>query len=212
MNPRDKKSYKSIIAHYEDCLEKFGDTHLGVDWPDKDDAETRYKVMLEVIRNTSKRQSLLDFGCGASHLYEYMLLNELDHVEYSGLDLSERFIQLSKSKFPDVNYYCLDILDDAAGLPDFDYIVMNGVFTEKQLLSFDEMFAYFKRMISQVFVKAKVGLAFNVMSSHVDWEREDLFHLPMDKLADFLVRNVSRDFIIRNDYQLYEYTVYVYRR
>lgn len=212
MNPTGKKSYKSIVAHYEDCLEKFGDTHLGVDWPDRDDAETRYRVMLEVIRSTSERTSLLDFGCGASHLYEYILRNKLEYVEYSGLDLSERFIQLSKSKFPEVNYYCLDILDEGGDIPDFDYIVMNGIFTEKLKLSFDEMYAYFIRIIGRVFSKAKVGIAFNVMSSHVDWEREDLFHLPMDKLADFLVREVSRDFVIRNDYKLYEYTTYVYRR
>ncbi len=208
----DEKGYLRIVAHYESCLEKFGDTHLGVDWPDQVDAETRYRVMLEVMRNTAVRASLLDFGCGASHLYEYILRNKLDHVEYSGLDLSERFIDLSKSKYPAIDFYCLDILDETADIPDFDYIVMNGVFTEKRLLSFDEMFAYFKRMISRVFLKARVGIAFNVMSSHVDWEREDLFHLPMDKLADFLVRDVSRDFIIRNDYQLYEYTTYVYRR
>ena len=212
MNPTDKNSYKSIVDHYESCLEKYGDTHLGVDWPDQDDAETRYRVMLEVMRNTTGPASLLDFGCGASHLYEYMLRTKLEHVEYSGLDLSERFIQLSESKFPGVDYYCLDILDEDADIPAFDYIVMNGVFTEKLQLSFDEMFAFFKRMISRVFTKARVGIAFNVMSSHVDWEREDLFHLPMDKLADFLVREVSRDFVFRNDYQLYEYTVYIYRR
>jgi hypothetical protein len=45
----------------------------------------------------------------------------------------------------------------------------------------------------------------------VDWERDDLFHLPMDILADFLSREVSRHFAIRADYGLYEYTVHVYR-
>jgi len=49
------------------------------------------------------------------------------------------------------------------------------------------------------------------MSKHVDWEREDLFHLPFDVLARFLTRMVTRNFVIRNDYGLYEYTTYVYR-
>ena len=48
------------------------------------------------------------------------------------------------------------------------------------------------------------------MSKQVDWERDDLFHLPLDLLADYLTRNLSRHFVIRNDYGLYEYTVYVY--
>jgi hypothetical protein len=37
-----------------------------------------------------------------------------------------------------------------------------------------------------------------------------LFHLPLDLLSNFLVKNISRNFIIRNDYGLFEYTVYVY--
>lgn len=208
----NNKKHMSIVVHYESCLEKHGDTHMGVDWPNKEDADTRYRVMLEVIKDTSSKVSLLDFGCGASHLYEYILRHKLYNIEYSGLDLSEKFISLSRSKFPSVSYYCLNILDDPISLPDFDYIVMNGVFTEKRDLSFDEMFAYFKRVVHRVFGKAKIGIAFNVMSSHVDWMRDDLFHLPLDTLAAFLTKELTRDFIIRNDYGLYEYTTYVYRR
>ncbi len=208
----NEKKYLNIIAHYECCLEKYGDTHLGVDWPKKEDVNIRYRVMLEVIReDRSKKVNLLDFGCGASHLYEYLLRNKLNNIDYSGLDLSEKFIRLSRTKFPSVNYYCVDILDEHTWIPDFDYIVMNGVFTEKNILSFAEMFAYFKHVIGRLFSKARAGIAFNVMSSHVDWERDDLFHLPLDTLADFLTKELGRNFVIRNDYGLYEYTVYVYR-
>jgi 2-polyprenyl-3-methyl-5-hydroxy-6-metoxy-1,4-benzoquinol methylase len=211
-NTKDR-NYLKIIAHYEDCLEKYGDTHLGVDWPDPTDALTRYRVMLDVIRQkTLPSVSVLDFGCGASHLYDYILANDLSTIEYSGLDISEKFIALSKQKYPEVNYYCMDILKSSTQLPLFDYIILNGVFTEKRELSHDEMWEYFRQVILKVFKLAKSGISFNVMSSHVDWERDDLFHLPMDKLAAFLVKEVSRDIIIRNDYQLYEYTTYVYRR
>jgi hypothetical protein len=206
-------NYQQIIQHYEDCLEKHGDTHLGVDWPNQADAVTRYRVMLGVIREKPEtRVSLLDFGCGASHLYEYILSNQLDHLEYSGLDISEKFIQLSRKKYPLINYYCVDLLNTTVPLPEFDYIVLNGVFTEKRELSQDEMWEYFQQVILRIAKMAVRGFSFNVMSSHVDWERDDLFHLPMDKLADFLVKAVSRDFVIRNDYRLYEYTTYVYRR
>jgi hypothetical protein len=49
------------------------------------------------------------------------------------------------------------------------------------------------------------------MSKHVDWEREDLFHLPFDRLTSFLTNRLSRHFVIRHDYGLYEYTTYVYK-
>jgi len=168
--------------------------------------------MLEVIKEPSCRTiTLLDFGCGASHLYEYMLKNRIEKIEYSGLDISEKFVELSRSKFPLNSYYCMDILEKYADIPDFDYIVMNGVFTEKCRLSFEEMFAYLQAVLSRVFEKARVGIAFNVMSKQVEWERDDLFHLPLDLLADFLTKKISRNFVIRNDYGLYEYTTYVYK-
>lgn len=202
-----------IVSHYEDCLEKHGDTHLGVDWPNQADALTRYQVMLDVVREQeTSKVSLLDFGCGASHLYDYILANEINHIEYSGLDISEKFVQLSRDKYPHLNYYCTDILQSSAELPVFDYVVMNGVFTEKRELSHDEMWDYFRQMILKIFQYARAGIVFNVMSTHVDWERDDLFHLHFDKLTTFLVKEVSRDFVIRHDYHLYEYTTYVYRR
>lgn len=206
-----EKKYIEIVEHYEACLAKYGDTHLGVDWPKAQDAETRYRVMLELIRKPCPAVvTLLDFGCGASHLYEYILANSITGIEYTGLDLSPKFVELSSKKFPKNHYICADILEQAQAVPASDYIVMNGVFNEKRGLTFDEMLAYFERMVSAAFAKAQRGIAFNVMSKHLDWEREDLFHLPFDTLARFLIRALTRNFVIRNDYGLYEYTTYVY--
>lgn len=207
------EDYRTIVAHYEDCLARHGDTHLGVDWPNREDALRRYQVMLDLVRPVpdGARVRLLDFGCGASHLYEYMLAHEVRGIDYAGLDLSEKFVDLSRAKFPGNAYHCLDALAADASLPEFDYAVMNGVFTEKRALSHAEMLAYFKRLVGKVFEAARLGLAFNVMSKQVDWERDDLFHLPLDTLADFATRELSRNFVIRSDYGLYEYTTYIYK-
>jgi SAM-dependent methyltransferase len=209
----EDKKYLNIVSHYESCLAQHGDTHLGVDWPKSEDVEKRHRVMLEVIKpeSRSEKVSLLDFGCGAAHLNEYIVERGIENIEYSGLDLSEQFVRLSQSKFPASKFYCLDVLDENSSLPKFDYIVLSGVFTEKRELSFEEMFAYFRRLATRVFQHAQIGIAFNVMSKHVDWERDDLFHLPFDLLADFLQKELTRNYIIRNDYGLYEYTTYVFR-
>lgn len=202
--------YHSIVRHYEKCLARHGDSHRGVDWPDAEAANVRYQVMLDVIRDTDPPCTLLDFGCGLSHLYGYMQVAGPPGVQYAGLDLSPQFVEQSRRKYPDVAYHQIDVLDEPDALPVFDYIVMNGVFTEKCDLSHDAMFDYFKKLLVAVFAKATRGVAFNVMSKQVDWERDDLFHLPLDDLAWFLHRELSRRFVIRNDYGLYEYTTYLY--
>lgn len=203
--------YKTIIDHYENCLKLHGDNHLGVDWPNASDAEKRYVVMLNVIKDKQSPVTLLDFGCGTASLYQHILSHKIANVTYSGLDASKAFYEVSKTKFPELEFLFLDVLNEPHKLREYDYIVMNGVFTEKNTMSFNEMFEYFTQLISVVFSKAKKGIAFNVMSTAVDWERDDLFHLPTDKLIHFLTKNLSRHFVIRNDYGLYEYTVYLYK-
>ncbi len=210
-----QRDYWRIVSHYEECFAVHGDSCLGVDWPRQDDAETRYDVMLGVIRPghgvAASPASLLDFGCGVSHLYEHMRRRRVENVHYTGLDLSERFVAQSRFKFPTNPYYCIDVLEDTGPLPRFDYVVANGVFTEKRDLPYPTMLNYFHRLVPRLFELADVGIAFNVMSTHVDWERNDLFHLSMDALGRFLTRRITRHFLVRNDYGLYEYTVYAYR-
>jgi SAM-dependent methyltransferase len=206
--------YHALIEHYESCLAAHGDTHRGVDWPNAHDAETRYRVMLEVMGAAppgSANTSLLDFGCGAAHLGEYLDRTGRRDVDYLGLDASPKFVDLCRRKFPDRTFLCRDVLADDEPLPEVDYVVMNGVLTEKRGLAYDEMLDYLERLLVRTFAAARVGLAFNVMSAHVDWQRDDLFHVPFDTLAALLRRRLSRHFAFRADYGLYEYAVYVYR-
>ena len=206
-----KKNYLDIVSHYEKCLEKHGDTHLGVDWPRLKDVQTRYRVMLDVMRPSSGAVKLLDFGCGASHLYEYIKKEKYRGIEYLGLDLSRAFVDLSKKKYPRNRYFCLDVLKEPKKLPVFDYAVMNGVYTQKRDLSQAEMFMLLKKQVRLLFSRARRGVAFNVMSGQVDWKRKEAFHLDFDELASFLSKEVSRNFTFRHDYGLYEFTTYIYK-
>lgn len=206
-----KPNYYSIVKHYENCLAIYGDTHKGVDWPDKAGADLRYKVMSSVLKaNPNNEISILDFGCGTAEFYQFLVDSGFTNFKYTGLDISPKFIEVAKSKFPGLDFICMDFLKDSNEFGSFDYIIMNGVFTEKLNLSFDEMWNYLKELLPIVFRHTNKAIAFNVMSKNVDWERSDLFHLPMDILAQYLTKELSRHFIFRHDYGLYEYTAYVF--
>jgi SAM-dependent methyltransferase len=205
-------AYHEITTCTESYFDREGDSPLGMGWPNTADAITRYQVMLDVIRERHDQPvRLLDFGCGLGHLYEYIQAHNLTHIHYQGIDLSERFIAECQRKHPAASFQCLDILKDPEQLPDFDYAVINGVFTSKCSMSFQQMFQFVQQVISVLYDRAAQGIAFNAMSKHVDWERDDLFHLPLDDIAAFACRRLSRNFVIRNDYGLYEFTTYVYK-
>ena len=208
----ENNDYLEIIEHYESCLEQYGDSYLGVDWNNEKDVIIRYHSMLDIIIDkNSGNIDVLDFGCGLSHMYDFIKSKTNMSIIYTGLDLSKKFIDLSKKIFPENNYFCVDILKNPEDVSSYDYIIMNGVFTQKRDLSFEEMFDYLKKMLKVVFEKTKIGIAFNVMSNEVDWKKEENFHLPFDLLADFLVREISRKFLFKHDYGMYEYTTYIYK-
>jgi len=211
----ERPPYLVLQEHYEQKLHEHGDSHRGVDWPNRPDAQKRYDVMLGLIGDAATPASLLDIGCGLAHLYERIVEKGLEaQLSYEGLDISPAFIAACRSKHPDVRFHEADILSaDSALQParQYDYVVLNGVFTEKLGMSHAEMSGFFQRMLATAFEFAGKGLAFNVMSKHVDWERDDLFHLPFDEMAGYVTKNLTRSFVIRNDYGLYEYTVYLYR-
>ena len=206
----NERPYQGIIEFCKDLLAEQGDTPAGMGWK-LSDGDVRYRVMLDLLKQDGHQASLLDFGCGAGHLLEYMQRTGTTGVDYVGLDISEQAIALCRSKFPGQDFLCLDVMAaDSPQLGEYDYMILNGIFTYKGALGQDEMFGYCKSLLRKVFKRARIGIAFNVASKQVDWERDDLFHLPVDQLLDFLSRELSRHVVIRHDYGLYEYTAYVY--
>lgn len=203
-------TFDALVAHYEACLARHGDTPQGVDWPDAEGAATRYRIMEEVVRERGP-VDLLDFGCGAGHFLDYLRQSENHAVQYRGLDLSARFIDLCRRKYPDVTFDCMNVMAEGQEVPEADYIILNGIFTERCGIPYEMMFDAMTRLIARLFPRARKGMAFNLMSKHVDWERDDLFHVPYDRISHFVVSQLSRHHVIRADYGLFEYTVYVYK-
>lgn len=208
--PTSPDVFRRLMVHYESCFARYGDCARGVDWPDTESAHTRYRVMTEVMQ--APDAELLDFGCGAAHLLDYLHASGRNDVRYRGVDLSPVFIDHCRAKYPGVSFDCIDALAGGTTLPEADYIVLNGLFTERCGIPVEEMFAAMSDLLEVVFARARIGIAFNVMSKYVDWERDDLFHLPYDDLARFVVARLSRHHVIRADYGLYEYTAYVYKQ
>jgi SAM-dependent methyltransferase len=205
------QGFEVLVRHYEACLDRHGSTPEGVDWPTSHDLEARFGVMLGILDRVSERPVLLDLGCGPGLLVDYLTAQgRLERLDYRGIDLSPRMIEAAEARWPSLQFACRDILADP--LPDggVDVILMNGVLTERRSLSQTRMIELAQALVIAAFKAARCGIVFNVMNSHVDWERDDLFYWPFDEVAAFLKRAVSRHYQFRADYGLYEYAVFVH--
>ena len=202
--------YLNLKEKYRAWLQEHGDTPQGVGWTKPEEAPVRYRVMMEVIREWPA--SILDFGCGTAALLDHIKALGLTAVDYYGLDILPEAIEMARTKHPEAKLFCADILKDDAVLDScpVDYVTINGVLTYKYTSSFDDMWGFAQAIISRLFKKARKGLAANFMSKAVDWERDDLFHMPVELIANFVTRNLTKYYVIRHDYKRYEYTLYLY--
>ncbi len=204
--------YSLIYKHYEETLEKHGPNFKGMDWPNENDLFKRFDALIQLIPLSEFEVSLLDLGCGIGLLIDFLTKKGyFDRFIYTGIDISEKMINYALNRYPDISFKKNDILKTPLKSESYDYVLMNGLLTEKISLNHKEMVLFAQEIITAAYKTSRKGIAFNVMSSHVDWTRPDLFHWPLDDVVSFLVKKLSRNIVINMNYGLYEYIVYLYK-
>lgn len=204
---------RSLVEHYEKQLARHGPTAEGMDWKDAASQQLRFRVLAEVCDLDGS--SLHDVGAGAGHLIDF-LRRRNPSVDYFGSDLSAEMVASARRLHPGVRFEQRDLLADGPRVPQeseerFDVVVCSGLF----FVRLDHPEAVWQRFVFEtvrrMFDLCRVAIAFNLMSDHVDWRGEHLYHAPPGPVLDFCRAELSRYVSLRHDYPLHEYTVYVYR-
>ena len=203
-----------LQAHYERCLRQHGASPSGVDWPNAADLEARFATQLTVLSGIAKANELplvLDIGCGPGLFLDWLAATgQADKIRYHGVDISPVMVEMARVRWPNHFFEVRDIVSSPLPAGSVDVAIMNGVLTERQNILREDMIAMAERLVLAAFRVSRHGVAFNTMSKHVDWERDDLFHWGFDEVASFLTKQISRHVAFRADYGLYEFTAFVW--
>jgi len=192
--------------HYEDLFRRYGDCPEAVQYSSVDSQNKRFKILTEIgDLNGSK---VLDFGCGLGHLGSYLASAGVDCL-YNGVDIAPSFIDYCRKKFATGDF---GYLNDFSG-KSFDFVFVSGVFNNRM----DNNWSFFRETVASLYEMTKVGLAFNCMSTYVDYEDENLYYFEPENVFGFLKREVTPFVTIRNDYYVkndappFDFTVYAFR-
>jgi len=198
---------RGVVAHYEAQLARFGATARGMDWKDEASQELRFRVLCEVC--DLEGLSLHDVGAGAGHLCDH-LVKRGAHVDYTGSDLSPAMVASARSLHPGRRFEQQDLLADT-GSEDWDVVLCSGLFFVKLGHSDAEWGGFVRAMLRCMFERSRRALAFNLISDRVDWKVDHLYYADAGEMLDFCRAELSRWVVLRHDYPLHEYSVYVYR-
>lgn len=171
--------------------------------------QLRYKNLCKVFED-DKAFSLFDVGFGLGHMHDYIReAFPKKNIEYSGAEVTPKFVEYCRKKYPESRFYLQDIVEEPL-VRRYDYIIFAGTFYHIIDCTREQYFDYVKDAISNAFTVANKGVAFNLMTSYVDYELDGLFYADMHRLLDYVVKDLSRFFTVWHNYPLYEYTLHVY--
>jgi SAM-dependent methyltransferase len=203
--------YAPIVEKVEEYARAYGRTPRGAGWPNAADHVRRFDAMFDLVREPGPFR-LLDLGCGPGLTLDYIQARGwMDRIDYVGIDVSPMLLGMAQDRWPGHHFELRDILTDPFPEGVFDYVLINGVFTGRCSISHDDMERFARSMIRAAWASARQGVGWNTMTIHVDWERDDLFHWPIDTAVAFCKAELSRHVVVRADYGLWEYIVQVHR-
>jgi SAM-dependent methyltransferase len=201
---------KELKNHYKKLFSEYGDSANSVQYSDTKTQFKRFKVLTEL---DVQLNSVIDLGCGLGHLYDYLEVKE-PGIKYLGLDFVEEFIEVAKNKSTkeNVTFKLCDITNDT--IPKgYDYVFLSGVFNNIM----ENNWEFMKLTLRKMFNACNKGIAFNAMSTYVDYFDEELFYVDPCKVFDFCKKELSSKVTLRNDYLIkensipFEFAIYVYK-
>jgi len=195
-----------IAQHYRSLLAKYGDSPGSAQWADESSQFRRFKVLNQI--GNLKGRTVLDYGCGCAAFAQYLELTDQAPRLYCGVDLVEEFFAYARIKYPEGTYLLPDQLSDSSS---FDYVIVSGVFNNK----IDDNPGFWRNTILRLSDITRVGLAFNMLSTYVDYNNPALYYEDPCTVFRFLKENVSpyvsirHDYLPREDSYPYEFTSFV---
>jgi len=200
-----------LREHYRKLLAEHGDAAESAQHADESSQRNRFRVLAEIAEPLG---SVVDLGCGLGHFYPFLKERGFKG-RYLGLDFLPEFVERAAARHagdPDASFKTFDLRRDA--YPEgWDYYVICGVFNN----AMDDNAAFLHETLEKAFAAAKLGVAFNALSTYVDYQAEGLYYADPVLLLEWCKRRLTRNLVLRHDYLVredrpaYEYAVYLYK-
>jgi ubiquinone/menaquinone biosynthesis C-methylase UbiE len=179
----DPLGKKELLYFYNRHLKDFGDAPQAVRWTPKGQRR-RYETLLRIAGDISGKK-ILDFGCGKGDLYGFIKDKGIP-INYCGIDINENLIKLARSKYPDAEFFVMDI-DETELEHKFDLIFVCGVFNLRVAGIEESM----KNVLKKLFRLCKEALHVNLLSYYIAQRNVELFYVKPEEILKYIISGIS---------------------
>lgn len=208
------KAYNNTRASqekiYKELYEQHKGTPMAVSSESLNHKRLRFSKICEVFKEDSAF-TVHDVGMGIADLNMYIKESFPEKaITYSGSEILIEFVQDSKQRFPELEFFHRDIAESSFQ-DKYDYLLMSGIFHQRRETSIREWEKFAQNILKNSFEMCNKGIAFNFISPFVDFYQPQVYYSNLPKLINFINDELSRFFEIRHNYALFEFTIFVYK-
>lgn len=200
----DAASRKSK-AYFEQLLARNGPTHAALAYGSPQTQRKKFKVLCKI--GDLNGASVLDVGCGLGDLGAYLLEQGISVRQYLGIDISERFVQSARRKYPNLQFEAGDILE-MTDLSRFDYVLCTGFNCHNT----GENAALERAVLKRMFDLSVKGCAAGFESTYSpvgDGEGTEYLSNPT-ALFDYCMSSITPNVVLVHDYMPHDFTLYLF--
>jgi len=191
-----------IFKYHREMLARFGpDSNLALGWRDKRSQLVRFDALMDI--GDLNGHSILEAGCGTGDLFNFLMIRYPDITGYVGVDFIPEMIEEARDRIlsPKASFWPVSFMSTI--LPEADYVLASG---SLNYASYEPGYIY--RAISHLFQLSRRGLGFNLLKL-VTKEGMLAAYDPEDIVA--FCQTLSDYVVLKDDYDLEDFTVFVYR-
>jgi len=188
-----------VLRYFDERLDAYGPCVQAVDWVSEASQTVRFRVLTAVGRLDGA--TVLDVGSGLGDLAGF-LAEHHPTARYEGCDVNPRMVELARARFPGGRFFVGDPLADGVEGA-WDWILGSGIFHLR-----DE--AFLRAMVPTLFSRARLGVAFNLLSAWAPAQLPDQYYADPARVLD-VCRALTSRCALRHDYLPHDFTMYLYR-
>lgn len=200
-----------LIRAYREKLEIHGPGPEAVQYADRGSQFARFAILADVDPDMT---SVLDVGCGLGDFCHYLRARG-NSARYHGVEIVPEFVDLANTSFAEDASAQATVLDAETGeLPTgYEFAVLSGVFNN----AMKDNWGFMTRMLDRMWAAADRGIAFNAMSTYVDYRDPDLYYVDPMAVFAYCKTELGGHPVLRHDYTVrsggfpFEFVVYVYK-
>jgi hypothetical protein len=203
----DADANLQAISHlYGSNFVEFGAQARTLGWNSEHEQRLRFDVLTRHM-DVSQPLHLIDYGCGIGDLLFYLMEIKNAHVaRYTGYEINASIADVAARRLRSSNISGL-ISNSSVVEHTADWAIISGTFNVRLSQSPQAWETHLRQALRTIFSRTTIGLSFNLLSTYVDWQVDDLYYGDPLSFFDFCKTELSARVSLDHDYPLYEWTI-----